>query len=317
VLFQNKKLVHVLGFVISAIFIYLVFRNTDLLKIYRVISGLDVAKAISIPLLTLLIIAIKTSRWQLLLGKSEHVSYKKLLSINYASCMFNIVLPFRAGEIIQVFLTKGHTRTGKSNIAGSIVLNKFLEILSILLIFYTLVSFIKIPLPALWLEFMKYLTIFAIIFLILFAFRIIDCNKIKGPKNKILNSVYSFFCSLNHISDKKLLFKTLLISFFIWSVELLKIYIMLSAFNITMPLWGTILVLVGINLAMVIPATSGSFGPYEFSVILVLGLFHVTKEAAIAFAITFHFLEVLLVLLIGLVCYACLKDKVILKQEGK
>ena len=108
-----------------------------------------------------------------------------------------------------------------------------------------------------------------------------------------------------------------MLSLFVWGIELVMIYVLLISFGINAPFWAPILLIVGINLAILIPATSGSFGPYEFSIILVLGLFSVPKETAIAFAITLHFLEIVLVLLAGLVCYVGLKDKGLLKLEEK
>ena len=140
-----------------------------------------------------------------------------------------------------------------------------------------------------------------------------DINKIKEPSNKILKTIHSFFISLTHIGNKALLIKSLLLSLFIWAIELVIIHILFLSFGINAPIWAPILLVVGINLAMLIPATSGSFGPYEFSIILVLGLFSVPKETAIAFAITLHFLEILPILLIGLICYVGIKDKASIK----
>lgn len=50
--------------------------------------------------------------------------------MNFIAQMFNILLPFKAGEVIRISLTKGYAKTGRSNIAGSIVLNKSPELVS-------------------------------------------------------------------------------------------------------------------------------------------------------------------------------------------
>ncbi|MFH1223647.1 MAG: flippase-like domain-containing protein [Pseudomonadota bacterium] len=299
----NKKLFHILGLLISLVFIFFVFRGTDLANIINIISGLNLVSVATVAVLSLALVVFKTLRWKLLLNKSEHIHYAKLLKINFAAHMFNIIFPFRAGEIIQIFLTKGHASTGKSNITASIVLNKFFELLSLLVIFYSLIAAVSIPIPAFWLHPIKYLLVFSIVFLLLFAFRIIDGKKIKLPKNALLKSVHSFLVSLNHISDKVLLVKAALLSMFVWGIEIFMIYILLNAFNITVPVWASVVVLVGINLAMLIPATSASFGTYEYSIILVLGIFAVTKDVAVAFAVTLHFLEIILVLSAGIFSY--------------
>jgi len=122
-----------------------------------------------------------------------------------------------------------------------------------------------------------------------------------------MNSIYRFFLSLKHIGNKTLLLRSIIVSLLTWGIELVIIYILLNSFSIMVPVWTPILILVGINIAMLIPASSASFGPYEYSIVLMLGVFSVAKEKAVAFAITLHFLEIILVLLIGFVFYLRLK----------
>jgi uncharacterized protein (TIRG00374 family) len=258
-------------------------------------------------LLSTLMVVTKTYRWKILLDPSDRVPFIKLLKINFISHFMNIVFPFRAGELAQIFLTKKVSRASKSNITGSIVLNKFMELLSLLMLFYILITLVKTSLPSVVLSVTQYLLIFCIIFLLIFAFNVIDIKKIKEPKNIILESIYRFFLSLKHIQNKHLLLRSIIISLLTWGIELLIIYILLGAFNINLPVWTPILILVGINIAMLIPASSASFGPYEYSIVLMLGIFAVPNEKAVAFAITLHFLEIILVLLIGFVSYLGLK----------
>jgi uncharacterized protein (TIRG00374 family) len=311
----KQKLLHSVGLIISLIFIYFVFRDSKISDVIKIILNTNMFYAFLVATLSLALVVFKTFRWKMILDKSGIMPYKDLLKINFISHMFNIFLPFRAGEVLQVFLTRSKGNIKKTDIAGSLVLNKFMELLSILILFYILVLFVDTTVPEIWLRPIKYLVIFSILFLVLFGFRIVDINKISEPSNKILRIIHHFFKSLTHIGNKTLLIKSLLLSLFVWVIELFMIYLLLISFGIHTPVWAPILLVVGINLAILIPATSGSFGPYEFSIILVLGFFSVSKETAIAFAITLHFLEIIFVLLAGLVCYVGLKDKSALKQE--
>jgi uncharacterized protein (TIRG00374 family) len=303
----KKNTIYSAGIIVSLVFIYLLFKNTNVSEILKNIASINISSLILIPLLTLFIIALKTFRWKKLLDKSDNIPYRVLLPIGYMSNFLNIIFPFRAGEVAQIFLTKSYTRISRSNIAGSLFLNKFMEIISMLILFYPLTVFVSIPALDFLITPIRYLLIFTIIFLLLFAFNIIDIKKHKQPTNKVMGSLYRFLMSLKHIEDKGLLIKSILISLFVWLIELVKIYLLLNAFGIDVPFWATILVTVGINLAMLIPATSGSFGPYEYAIILVLGIFAVPKEKAVAFAITLHFLEIILVLIIGFIFYLRIK----------
>lgn len=313
----RQKILHAVGLVISIIFIYFIFRGSKISDVIKIISNTSLLYAFVVAALSLALVVFKTYRWKLILDKSGVVPYYDLLKINFTAHMFNILLPLRADEVIQVFLTRSKGNIRKSSVAGSLVLNKFMELLSMLILFYILCMFVNTSVPELWLKPIKYLVIFSILFLVIFSFRIIDINKMPEPSNRVLKTIHGFFTSLTHIGNKTLLIKSLLLSLFVWGIELSMIYILLISFGISAPLWTPILLIVGVNLAILIPATSGSFGPYEFAIIVVLGLFSVPKETAIAFAITLHFLEIVFVLLAGLICYVGLKDKGLLKQEEK
>ncbi len=307
---NKKNVLHTLGIIISLFCIYLVFRGANLSAVLQHIEGLSIFSLLLVACMSLLLVIFKTYRWKLLLDKSDGIPYRTLVSINFVAHFLNIVFPFRAGEVAQIFLTKAHTKTSRSNIVGSLFLNKFMELISILLLFYSLIIFVHIPIPEFWTKPISYLLIFAIVFLLLFAFNIIDIKKIKQPSNKILAGLYRFFMSLKHIEDKKLLVKSILLSLFVWFIELLMIYILLNAFNIHLPFWATIVIIVGINLAMLIPATSASFGTYEYAIILVLGMFSISKELAVAFAIMLHFLEIIFVLILGFIFYLRMKKDI-------
>ena len=315
---NKKSLLHTLGIIISLLFIYLVFRGANLSQILTYIAGLNIFSLIAVAVLSVLLVVFKTYRWKMLLDKSDKIPYKTLMPINFVAHFLNIIFPFRAGEVAQIFLTKTYTNTSRSNIVGSLFLNKFMELISLLILFYSLIIFVSIPVPDFWMRPIKYLLIFTILFLLFFAFNIIDIRKIKQPSNKVLASIYRFFMSLKYIEDKVLLTKSILVSLLVWFIELIMIYILLHAFNITIPFWGTIVIIVGINLAMLIPATSASFGTYEYAIILVLGMFSVSKEQAVAFAIMLHFLEIILVLTLGFIFYLRIKkERPLLEQDIK
>lgn len=292
------------GFFITFLFLYLVFRNTDVKAVFSVLKTSKPYALILVPLLSIVLVVIKTFRWKLILDKNVPISYGKLLSVNMLSHMYNILLPFRSGEVLQVFLTKNtDSKASKASVFASLVLNKFMELLSLLLIFFTLLLFKNVPLPNYILSPVKYLLIISIFFLLCFAFGVINFNRIKAPSGKFLNALYRFFLSLTYFEDKVLLIKSLLLSIVVWLIEALMIFILWGAMGLALPFRTAVLLLAGINLALLIPASSGGFGAYEYAIILVLALFGINKETALAFGLALHFLEVLPVLLVGLVLY--------------
>jgi hypothetical protein len=305
---KNKKLLQVAGFFITFLFLYLVFRNTDGKAVFSVLKTARLYGLLLVPLLSIALIVIKTFRWKLILDKNVSISYGTLLSVNMLSHMYNILLPFRSGEVLQVFLTKGSdAKASKASVFASLILNKFMELLSLLMIFFTLLLFKKLPIPEYILLPVKYLLIISICFLLCFAFGVINFKRIKAPSGKFFNAIYRFFLSLTYFEDKVLLIKSLLLSIVVWLIEAFMIFMLWEAMGLTLPFWTAILLLIGINLALLIPASSGGFGAYEYAIILVLARFGINKETALAFGLALHILEVLPVLLVGLIVYFRIK----------
>jgi len=302
---KKKYIFQIVGIIVSIFFLYLTFKGTNFKEIYEALLGLNIWFVLSMFLMSIVFMAAKTLRWKMFLDKFDRVPYKTLFYVNMAAHMFNIIFPLRAGEVLQVFLTKTHTHTRKSQITGTIILNKFFELFSILILFYILTVFVDVP--SAWVKPVRYLVVFVLLFLLLFTFNIIDVKKIKEPTGKLMKSMHHFFLSLKLIEDKVLLLKSLIFSLFIWFIELVMIYLLLHAFNIMLPPWVPVFLIVGINLAILIPATSGSFGTYEFSIVLMLTLFGVSKELAVSFGLALHFLEIVPVMIVGTICYFKIK----------
>ena len=76
----------------------------------------------------------------------------------------------------------------------------------------------------------------------------------------------------------------------------------MRAFDIQVPLGVSALVLVGVNVAMVVPfAPPANFGTVEVGATLALLEYGVSKEHALAFALVYHLLQVLPIGVGGLV----------------
>jgi hypothetical protein len=83
-------------------------------------------------------------------------------------------------------------------------------------------------------------------------------------------------------------------------VDATEIWLVLRALSINVP-WATpALVLLGANLAIAIPSTPGQFGALEAGVVAVLAIVHVPTAQALAFALVYHVMQLLPIVLVGL-----------------
>jgi hypothetical protein len=87
-----------------------------------------------------------------------------------------------------------------------------------------------------------------------------------------------------------------------WTLEVNVTTLSLRAVGLRLPLGSTLFVLLAVNLALALPvATPANFGTLEVGAVLALVELGVPKERAVAFALSYHLLQLVPVAIIGLV----------------
>jgi glycosyltransferase 2 family protein len=89
-----------------------------------------------------------------------------------------------------------------------------------------------------------------------------------------------------------------------WLVETAMVMTCASALHLHVSLALALVVLLGINLALVLPSTPSNAGPLEAAAVVVLLAGGFDKSHALAFALTYHIVQVLPVTIVGLVVAA-------------
>ncbi len=108
---------------------------------------------------------------------------------------------------------------------------------------------------------------------------------------------------LDASSTRRVVLMTLL-SLAGWLSEIVILMIGLQAFGLPSSLRTALVVLLGINVAIVVPGPPANFGTFEAGVVAALGLSGVPVDRALLFAIGYHLLMVLPVALAGAVVFA-------------
>ncbi len=95
--------------------------------------------------------------------------------------------------------------------------------------------------------------------------------------------------------------KVLALTMAAWLVEVLMVMSALAALHYTLPpLTASILVLLAVNIAALIPGLPANVGPFEVACMLALGTFGVKGETVLGFALLYHALHTIPVTLAGL-----------------
>jgi len=330
------------------LFIGLVFTLLFLFSLSWIVDGfsgiLDVAKEAdySLVLIGLLFYVFslfaRTFRWNFLLkNNSQNVNHLQLFPVVVVGYMFNNLLPMRTGEIARCYYLEHKIGIKKSFALGTVAIERISDVVSLSLILGFIL--ILVPNSRLNWEFINlipgnyYSFILLTVLLFLGSFLLIIAplirNRIKKVVDLFLNNsniffkkivlfIEGFFQGYFSINDPVSLFKLILISFLVWSLEItMYLFIAMSVdltldnlhlLILTVLLFGTIA-----NLAGIFPSTAGGWGSFDFFGVLVLISFGVSDQLSLGFVIFVHFLLWAPVTLVGL--FILLKNWIPLKSN--
>ena len=315
----------ILGLLVSALLIYLSVKDTDFQRVIYGMTKMGYGYILPFLLIMLLMQALRAWRWGLILNPLEKIGYLPLFAITSAGFLAITALPARLGELARPYLVARKSAIRMSAAVGTIFVERILDGAAILTIASATAFFTILPA---WL--LKANVIFFIINLILFSgvffalFRRPLLLKFlnfslrilpekwpkKWPKkwtDALNRLLHHFLDGFQVIGDGKRLFQILLLSFLIWLIDALAIYILFLAFNFQIPPVAAFVLMIVLIIGIAIPTAPGFIGNWHFSCVLGLGLFGINKTDALTFAIIYHFLAVGFVVVLGLGFFPSLK----------
>ena len=244
----------------------------------------------------------KTVRWRVLMGEAgTKTSLKKILMVNIVGQMLNLFFPARTGDLARAYLM-GNSNIERTYLLGTVILEKFFEVLAYGLLFLILVFVIPIPVWALdsVYVFLFFSLIFAVVLLliakkhreiIVYLQRIFSWLDERFPKLAqidIVKHLHTGLESIQIINNQRVLVKTFLWTFVIWGMALLTNHLVLLAFRIKLPLTASLLLLVLLQIGITLPSIPSRIGLFEYICILSLAVFGISQPLALSYGFLLH-----------------------------
>ena len=245
-------------------------------------------------------------RWARLIRESGTVIYwRDLLKILFLGWFVNSIVPAKLGDLYRSYLVKQRFGISLSRTVGVVVAERLLDILVVfvLLIVGGYVAFGRTILPDLGIV---YLTGGALALLIIGGL---------GGMYFLAPKLARFFPRearrIGRLFREGVLhsFRALpmagTVTLAIWTAEALRLYFVLTALGLELPLSGVIFVAVAVALLTTVPLTPAGFGFVEIAMVYVLTQgFGLAQHDAIAVAIVDRAVSVLSVIVVGGIVYA-------------
>ncbi len=266
-----------------------------------------------LPITLLLIIhyLLRAIRWRYLLAGSDAVSIQILFESLMLGNFATYILPLRAGEFIRPYALSMKSGYSFSSSFISVVVERFLDLMLVLLSFGGLLFFIEnIPAwvhhGALILTFLA-AAIFAMIvlgsFLPSLVLKIGGCcflllpQKFRYAADRLLQD---FIAGTQVLKTPKNLFITVGLSLLVWLSCHVVYLLFLPLMNVESSLTLAVSISVIIALAVAAPSAPGFIGVFQTACVAAFALFGISKESAIAYSIVSHAFQFILIVGYGI-----------------
>jgi len=233
----------------------------------------------------------KSVCWRVMLGRRHRVSVFRLYRYTLTAFASSLLVPARAGEALRVWLLRQRDGVPVTDSTGVALAEKLVDGMA-MVISVSPTLFLIHGLPP-WVG-------RAIVFLVagtLVGVVVILLARRHAPPGGLLGKLAGAMTAFDSPRTFVLALGACLGA---WMSDFCCVLFVLVAVGIQVPPVVGLLVLLGVNVAILIPATPGNLGSLEIGAAAALDLVGIPREAAFAFAILYHAAQAIPLLLVGL-----------------
>lgn len=298
-----------LGFIISALFLYLAFRKVD----FGVVKNAIIETSIPWLLVSVGVgyinIYLRALRWKFILRHIKKIPIIKTFSFLMIGYTINNILPFRVGELGRSIMLAKSEEISKSAVVASVVVERWFDIVGLMVFFPVLLAALVLPNQTklyMLLSSISIILSIIIVYVIVIkrelSFKIVNRLVSLLPKivqERVLGLANSFFDGLNVLKSKRRIALLVIFSVGIWFVTMFIAVFRFKAFLFDLPFHAAIATVTGVNIAAGIPSSPSQIGVAHLAYQKVLWLFGIDNATALAFGIVSHALSFLAVVIPG------------------
>lgn len=305
----------IIGLLISLVFIILIFWKLDIHKLITAFRMFDYRILFLFVPIYVFSLYIRGVRWKYLLCMNEKLSVNEAFFAFTVGNTINSYLPARAGDFWRAYHLGNKIGESKMKLLGSIILERLIDGISILLIlFFAIVTYFRhrwvlnIAAVAACL-FLGALAVIYIIFKfnkIEYIFKKISeipfLSGFTAQLNTISGHLMKFMNGFEALNNPKCFFMAFFMSMLAWGFECLMTYMIILGFGVHYGISIALFTISFIALSTVIPSSSIFIGPYQYAYILALGIYHIGKEQALGTAFI-HQMSIMIIITVISVIY--------------
>ncbi len=306
----------ILGLIISAIFIVLIFYKIDLDMLAKTFQSFNYKVLLIFIPLYVLVLYIKGIRWNFLLFDSMEMTPKEGFFSFTVGNTLNSYLPARAGDFYRAVHLGKKLGISKMKLLGSIILERIIDGITVLsILFFAILQFFQQE----WVLNIAYLSAAIFVGSLLFLFYLVKFKRVDKIFKKLLSIKFlkrfedkiqklfdltsRFMTGFSSLDSPKNFTFAFLASFLAWGIECYITYVLIHGFSQEYGFSIALFVITFISLSSMIPSSSVFIGPYQYAYILALGIYHIDKSSALGIAFIHQFVIMTIITLITIVYF--------------
>lgn len=314
---RNRALAAGLGVGVTVALLAWVLRDVSFAEVWAHAREARLGPLLGAIALATFTFVLRLFRWRVILRaeSGRPIGWTPLWHAIAIGFTANNILPFRAGEVIRALTVNRLASVKLSSALSSLVLERLFDGVTIIALLFVGLVTAGIPptaevagLPvatlatraAIFLAVVLAACLAAVIFPA-FAQRLL---RRLIPSEHLANRLAGFIdgvrYGLSALASPARILGVGLWSLVVWTVNAGSFYLGFRAFGIDVGYGGALLQQSLLVLGIAVPSSPGFFGPFEAAIRVVLGLFGVPRDPAVAFALTYHFTTFLPITLLGL-----------------
>ncbi|MBI9084474.1 MAG: flippase-like domain-containing protein [Desulfobacterales bacterium] len=152
---KNTSLSLLIGALISAVALYLAFRNVPFGDLVAYLAAIDPFWALSSVAVVMVSFTLRAYRWQVILGSSHRIGFKNAYHPLMIGFMLNCILPGRVGELARPAVLKKQEGVAYTTGLATVAVERTFDVILLLLMLVVVLATVEID-PSIDLTFGSY-----------------------------------------------------------------------------------------------------------------------------------------------------------------
>ncbi|MCP4291391.1 MAG: flippase-like domain-containing protein [bacterium] len=314
-LVQTKSRLFV-GLSLSGLCLFLAFRNVSLSDLKEALSNVHWGWVMLTTGTFVLTHFLKSFRWRLFFI-SPKVKLDRAVEVYFIGQMLNAVFPARAGDVGRIFLIGENQQVSRRWALSTVILEKMVDLLMLCLAYFFVsvwMSQTSMGMPD-WLvetgrvlislSGVSLIVLLAIIFLGPRVWKLLRAGMAPLPQKWQLfadNAAENVITAFEGYGSGRVFLPILGWSLIIWGLMSLTPALLFPAFQLVLSPWVAVFLTVVLITGVAVPPLPGNLGVFAYLCQLVLVIFGVERETALAYGITLQAIVFIPQIVLGLIC---------------